>query len=191
MRSTANLYDTYTSLLEASGNLIKQLEKADWWDRLTILAAFLFFLLCVGWILKRRILDKVVGGVGWWVGGSFRLLGMGLGLGGGKRASASVSASAVTGAGVVGQRGQVGAGAGAGQVGKTPPGMGRVGLAGGKQLPKKVGTGTVNKDLDLESGNTVNQEGEVESVLDKVVPPEPHRSGDSAVRDGSTVKDEL
>jgi protein transport protein SEC20 len=137
LRSTTNLYDTYTSLLEASGTIIKQLEKADWYDRLIILAAFLFFLLCVGWIIKRRVLDRVVGGVGWWVGGSFRLIGMGLGFGGKAK---------------VGKVGQVGAG----KVGRTPEGMGRVGLAGGREK-------LIVKE----------KEGPDVSILDSAVPPIP------------------
>lgn len=139
-------------------------------------------------------MDKVVGGVGWWVGGSFKLLGMGLGLGGGggRRVgpvtmSTGTGTVTVTGTAVPEQTGQVGAG----QVGKTPPGIGRVGLAGGKPLPKKGAA--VQKDLDLESGDQGEQGkvSEKESVLDKVVPPNPHRSGDSAVRPGSQTKDEL
>ena len=185
LRSTANLYDTYTSLLEASGNLIKQLEKADWWDRLTILAAFLFFLLCVGWILKRRILDKVVGGVGWWVGGSFRLLGMGLGLGGKKGAAPAMMSAAGTAAGLTkGSGAGAGAGAGPGKVGKTPEGMGRVGLAGGRE---KVGG---MRDLELEDGSRKDGVADSDSVLDHVVPPA--SSGDSAVRAvPRQAKDEL
>lgn len=152
LRSTANLYDTYTALLETSGNLIKQLEKADWWDRLVIFAAFFFFLLCVGWIIKRRVLDRVVGGVGWWVGGSFKLIGMGMGIGGGGK--------------VKGEVGQVGAG----KVGRTPDGMGRVGLAGGREKPKL-------------------QDKQHESIADAVVPPDSRDSADSAVRSGG--RDEL
>jgi protein transport protein SEC20 len=149
LRSTTNLYDTYTSLLEASGTIIKQLEKADWYDRLIIFAAFLFFLLCVGWIIKRRVLDRVVGGVGWWVGGSFRLIGMGLGLGGKAKVKDVVE---------VGKMGQVGAG----KVGRTPEGMGRVGLAGGR-----------DKVVDLEKA------GPDVSILDSAVPP--ITSGGSAI----------
>ncbi|ORX38568.1 Sec20-domain-containing protein [Kockovaella imperatae] len=87
LRLTQTLYDNYTSLLTTSSQLVKAIEKADWYDRLLILGAFLFFLMVVGWVIKRRVLDKVVGGVGWWVGGSLKLVKMGTGLGG--RASAS------------------------------------------------------------------------------------------------------
>ena len=102
------------------------------------MAAFLFFLLCVGWIIKRRVLDRVVGGVGWWVGGSFRLIGMGLGLGGKAKVNDVVEV------------GQVGAG----KVGRTPEGLGRVGLAGGRDKVVQ----------DKETGPDV-------SILDSVVPP--------------------
>lgn len=84
---------------------MKALERADWWDRCIIALAFLLFLLTVGWVIKRRVLDKVVGGVGWWVGGSARLVKLGLGFGGGggkakgkvvdKAAKAAVRAGAV------------------------------------------------------------------------------------------------
>lgn len=74
LRTTQSLYDRYQSLLQTSSHLIKQIEKADWYDRLIIFAALLFFLLVCGFIVKRRVLDKVVGGVGWWVGGSYKLL---------------------------------------------------------------------------------------------------------------------
>lgn len=78
---------------------MKALERADWYDRLIIGAAFLLFLLVVAWVIKRRVLDKVVGGlaggVGWWVGGSWKLLKMGIGAGSsaavkGEQAAASV-----------------------------------------------------------------------------------------------------
>jgi hypothetical protein len=95
----------------------------------------------VGWIIKRRVLDRVVGGVGWWVDGSFRLIGMGLGLGGKAKVKDVVE---------VGKMGQVGAG----KVGRTPEGMGRVGLAGGR-----------DKVVDLEEARP-----DV-SLLDSAVPP--------------------
>ena len=81
LRLTQSLYDNYTSLLTTSSQLVKALEKADWYDRLLILSAFILFLLVVGWVIKRRVLDKVVGGVGWWVGGSWKLVKMGVGRG--------------------------------------------------------------------------------------------------------------
>lgn len=120
-----------------------------------ILAAFLFFLLCVGWVIKRRVLDRVIGGVGWWVGGSFKLIGMGLGIGriGGSR--------------------QVGAG----KVGRTPQGMGRVGLAGGEG-----NSGGIPHDKLPDHAETVPN-----PIMDSVVPP--GETGDSAAR--ISVKEEL
>lgn len=93
----------------------------------------------------------MVGGVGWWVGGSFRLIGMGLGLGGSKAKAGQVGQVGIEKAGQVG----------AGKVGRTPEGMGRVGLAGGRE-----------KVVDLEDGPDV-------SILDSAVPP--ISSGGSAV----------
>jgi protein transport protein SEC20 len=88
IRATQTLYSRYESLLSTSSKLVKQLERADWYDRIIIISALLFFLLVVGFIVKRRVLDKAARGVGWWVGGSFKLVGMGLGqLVPGKRAA--------------------------------------------------------------------------------------------------------
>lgn len=85
------MYSRYESLLSTSSKLVKQLERADWYDRIIIISALLFFLLVVGFIVKRRVLDKAARGVGWWVGGSFKLVGMGLGqLVPGKRAAVKV-----------------------------------------------------------------------------------------------------
>ncbi|EIW67279.1 hypothetical protein TREMEDRAFT_64527 [Tremella mesenterica DSM 1558] len=66
LRSTGTLYDRYTSLLQTSTGLVKAIERADKYDRLILLLALLLFLLTVGYIVKRRVLDKAVGGVGWW-----------------------------------------------------------------------------------------------------------------------------
>lgn len=57
------------------------------------------FLLVVAYIVKRRVLDRVGGFVGWWVGGSYRLVK--LAGGGGKKAATAVKAvEAVTAEGV-------------------------------------------------------------------------------------------
>lgn len=80
---TQTLYDTYASLLAISSNLVKALERADWYDRLLILAALVLFLAVVGWVLKRRVWNKVFGGLGWWVVASWHLVRKGLGGGGG------------------------------------------------------------------------------------------------------------
>ena len=53
---------------------MKQLEKADWYDKLIIFCALGFFFLVVAFIIKRRVLDRAVNGVGWWIGGSYRLM---------------------------------------------------------------------------------------------------------------------
>lgn len=74
LRSTSGLYDTYSNLLTTSTRLVKQLEKADWYDKLIIFCALGFFFLVVAFIIKRRVLDRAVNGVGWWVGGSYRLM---------------------------------------------------------------------------------------------------------------------
>ncbi|KAI5451343.1 Protein transport protein sec20 [Naganishia albida] len=74
LRSTSGLYDTYSDLLTTSTRLVKQLEKADWYDKLIIFCALAFFFLVVGFIIKRRVLDKAVNGVGWWIGGSYKLI---------------------------------------------------------------------------------------------------------------------
>ena len=39
-----------------------------------IFLALGFFFLVIAFILKRRVLDKVAGGVWWWVGGTFKIL---------------------------------------------------------------------------------------------------------------------
>lgn len=74
LRSTSSLYDRSTNLLKSSSHLVKHLEKADWYDRMIIFLALGFFFLVIGFILKRRVLDKVAGGVWWWVGGTFKIL---------------------------------------------------------------------------------------------------------------------
>ncbi|KAJ9118654.1 hypothetical protein QFC22_003874 [Naganishia vaughanmartiniae] len=68
------LYDTYSNLLTTSTRLVKQIERADWYDKLIIFLALGLFFLVVAFIIKRRVLDKAVRGVGWWVGGSYKLL---------------------------------------------------------------------------------------------------------------------
>lgn len=91
MTITQSLYETYSSLLSSSAQLVRALEKADTMDRLIIFAALFFFLCVVGWVIKRRVLDRTVGvviggvgkGVGWYLGGSWRLIRMVLSGGGG------------------------------------------------------------------------------------------------------------
>lgn len=91
MTLTQSLYETYSSLLASSTQLVRALEKADTMDRLIIFAALFFFLCVVGWVIKRRVLYRTVGvviggvgkGVGWYLGGSWRLIRMALSGGGG------------------------------------------------------------------------------------------------------------
>ncbi|ADV22619.1 protein transporter SEC20 [Cryptococcus gattii E566] len=86
MTLTQSLYETYSSLLASSTQLVRTLEKADTMDRLIIFAALFFFLCVVGWVVKRRVLDRTVGvviggvgkGVGWYLGGSWTLIRMAL-----------------------------------------------------------------------------------------------------------------
>lgn len=49
-----------------SKHLITALEKSDWLDRLLILAALLFFILVVLFILKQRIVDRGFRIMFWW-----------------------------------------------------------------------------------------------------------------------------
>lgn len=49
-----------------SKHLITALEKADWLDRLLILAALSFFVLVVLFILKQRIVDRGLRVAFWW-----------------------------------------------------------------------------------------------------------------------------
>lgn len=51
-------YTSFSSLIKSSTHLIKTMERADFYDRLMVFASFAFFLLCVGYILKRRIWDN-------------------------------------------------------------------------------------------------------------------------------------
>lgn len=93
LQLTQALYDTYTSLLVTSAQIVKTLEKADWTDRLLILGALALFLGVCAWIVKRRVLDRLVGGVlgvgGWWIRGSGRLVRLGLGGSGQARVAGS------------------------------------------------------------------------------------------------------
>ncbi|WVQ81903.1 hypothetical protein IAT38_004030 [Cryptococcus sp. DSM 104549] len=81
---TNALHTRYTALLQTGTQLVRALEKADTLDRILILSALLFFLLVVGFILKRRVLDRTVGvviggvgrGVGWYLFGTGRLVKM-------------------------------------------------------------------------------------------------------------------
>lgn len=79
---------------------MRAIERADWWDRALIAAAFTCFLLTVLWIIKQRVVNRVGGAAVWWVGGSFKLLRMVVG-GGSPKAVKDV-ATAAGGAAIVG-----------------------------------------------------------------------------------------
>lgn len=66
LRSTSTTHDTLTNLMGTSKHLITALEKADWLDRLLILAALSFFVLVVLFILKQRIVDRGLRVAFWW-----------------------------------------------------------------------------------------------------------------------------
>ncbi|WOO81284.1 Protein transport protein SEC20 [Vanrija pseudolonga] len=111
IKSTHGLYDNYAALLTTSTQLVRALERADWWDRALIFGALAFFLLCVGYVLKSRVLNRVGGAAAWWVGGSFRLIRAGLGGGSAKRVKDV--AEVATGAAAKGAAAAVAAGAAA------------------------------------------------------------------------------
>ncbi|KAL4249862.1 Sec20-domain-containing protein [Abortiporus biennis] len=58
LRSASKTHDVLDGLMVTSKHLITALEKSDWLDRLLILAALLFFILVVLFILKQRLVDR-------------------------------------------------------------------------------------------------------------------------------------
>lgn len=93
------LYERYSSLLDQSKALINLLERTNYWDRICILAGLAFFLLTCGWIFKRRVVDKAVGGLAsvvWGlgrIGGGYKVAqGLELGLKEVSKAEGSVNA---------------------------------------------------------------------------------------------------
>lgn len=56
--------------MTSSRKLIRRLQRADVWDRVVIIAALMWFLLVVGYIVKKRTFDKGVRLVGWAMGKS-------------------------------------------------------------------------------------------------------------------------
>lgn len=54
-------YATFNTLLQNSSGILKSMERQDKIDALMLLGAYLFFGLCVGYILKVRIWDRGVG----------------------------------------------------------------------------------------------------------------------------------
>ncbi|KLO13328.1 hypothetical protein SCHPADRAFT_809614, partial [Schizopora paradoxa] len=66
LRSTSTQHDSLTAVMDTSKQIITALERADWLDRLLILAALMFFILVVLFILKQRILDRGLRVALWW-----------------------------------------------------------------------------------------------------------------------------
>ncbi|KXN86560.1 Protein transport protein sec20 [Leucoagaricus sp. SymC.cos] len=66
LRATSQTHDSLNSLMHTSKQLITALEKADWLDRMIILAAFMFFILVVLFILKQRFIDRGLRIALWW-----------------------------------------------------------------------------------------------------------------------------
>ncbi|KAF9913602.1 hypothetical protein BX616_009838 [Lobosporangium transversale] len=60
LRTTVNEYQTYDEVLKRGKNLITKLNQADWTDRLLIGFGLLLFSLVVMYILKKRIADRGV-----------------------------------------------------------------------------------------------------------------------------------
>jgi hypothetical protein len=58
LRMTGDQYSTFSNLLTTSKALITALERADFLDRILILAALIFFALVCAFIIKRRVVDK-------------------------------------------------------------------------------------------------------------------------------------
>lgn len=66
LKSASSTHDVLDGLMVTSKQLITALEKSDWLDRMLILAALLFFILVVLFILKQRLVDKSLRIVFWW-----------------------------------------------------------------------------------------------------------------------------
>ncbi|CAE6349566.1 unnamed protein product [Rhizoctonia solani] len=60
LRSTTDVYTNLDNLMDVSQVLIKALQRADWMDRIIIGLSFAVFLLTMAYIVKRRVLDRVV-----------------------------------------------------------------------------------------------------------------------------------
>jgi len=66
MRSSTLQQEVLDTVMDTSRQLVKALESADWLDRVLILAALLFFVLVILFILKQRVVDRGVRLVFWW-----------------------------------------------------------------------------------------------------------------------------
>ncbi|KAJ1307619.1 hypothetical protein OPQ81_001716 [Rhizoctonia solani] len=60
LRSTTDVYTNLDNLMDISQVLIKALQRADWMDRIIIGLSFAVFLLTMAYIVKRRVLDRVI-----------------------------------------------------------------------------------------------------------------------------------
>ncbi|OCB90027.1 Sec20-domain-containing protein [Sanghuangporus baumii] len=66
LHKTSIQHDVLFAATHASKQLITALERADWLDRLLVLAALAFFFLVVLFVLKQRILDRGIRLAFWW-----------------------------------------------------------------------------------------------------------------------------
>ncbi|KAL5522741.1 hypothetical protein ACEPAG_8759 [Sanghuangporus baumii] len=66
LHKTSIQHDVLFAATHTSRQLITALERADWLDRLLVLAALAFFFLVVLFILKQRILDRGIRLAFWW-----------------------------------------------------------------------------------------------------------------------------
>ncbi|KAG9089801.1 hypothetical protein FRC07_012255, partial [Ceratobasidium sp. 392] len=60
LRATADSYVDIDNLMDISQVLIKALQRADWMDRIVIGLSLSVFLLTMAYIVKRRVLDRVL-----------------------------------------------------------------------------------------------------------------------------------
>ncbi|KAF9002392.1 Sec20-domain-containing protein [Hymenopellis radicata] len=66
LRATSSTHDILTNVMGTSKQLITALEKADWLDRMLIMAALAFFFLVVLFVLKQRVVDRTMRVAFWW-----------------------------------------------------------------------------------------------------------------------------
>ncbi|GJE85493.1 Sec20-domain-containing protein [Phanerochaete sordida] len=65
-RTMALMQGELENLLVTSKHLVTALEKSDWLDRMLIIAALLFFILVILFILKQRLVDRSLRLALWW-----------------------------------------------------------------------------------------------------------------------------
>lgn len=54
-------YTSFSSLVSSSTKLIKSMERADFYDAIMLSLSFLFFILCIAYIVKVRVWDRGIG----------------------------------------------------------------------------------------------------------------------------------